>query len=387
MSNVFSGQPTCQYISHMNLQFDLLAIINTLGAFQCFLISLALFSLKTGNRTANRYLAFFLLTLSLFIFDEILYNSGLYQYYPYTYGIGTTFDFLLPPFLYLYIKALTVQDYTLKKKEAIHFVLAAIILLLSLPGIFQSSAIKSAAYLNDLQENLNLGTFEIVFSLVFQIYIGSYFVTALVKLNSALNNEALDKDIPVKFKYLRGLIIAMLFVLAVHIFFFYTPWFDETADVYLLFLLTVIVYIMAFTGMRQSEIFTADLLKINPQKYKKSTLTDEVVEKTLSNLQRLMEVEKLYLNSDLKLPDLASQLKVTTHQLSQIINEKFEKNFFNFINEYRIEAVKSILNDPASENRTMPDIAFEVGFNSLSVFNSAFKKVTGLSPSEFRKQS
>ncbi|KAA3608765.1 MAG: AraC family transcriptional regulator [Calditrichaeota bacterium] len=371
----------------MNLQFDLLAIINTLGAFQCFLISLALFSLKTGNRTANRYLAFFLLTLSLFIFDEILYNSGLYQYYPYTYGIGTTFDFLLPPFLYLYIKALTVQDYTLKKKEAIHFVLAAIILLLSLPGIFQSSAIKSAAYLNDLQENLNLGTFEIVFSLVFQIYIGSYFVTALVKLNSALNNEALDKDIPVKFKYLRGLIIAMLFVLAVHIFFFYTPWFDETADVYLLFLLTVIVYIMAFTGMRQSEIFTADLLKINPQKYKKSTLTDEVVEKTLSNLQRLMEVEKLYLNSDLKLPDLASQLKVTTHQLSQIINEKFEKNFFNFINEYRIEAVKSILNDPASENRTMPDIAFEVGFNSLSVFNSAFKKVTGLSPSEFRKQS
>ncbi len=371
----------------MKPEFDLLAIINTLGAVQCLLISIALVSTKTGNRLANRHLAFFLLILSLFIFDEILYNSGLYQFYPYTYGWGTIFDFLIAPSFYLYVIALTTNENKIIRKQIAHFVLPLFILILQLPEILQSSAEKISTFLSDKHDNLTLEFFDYVFNFLQHIYISSYLVFTLVILNRAQKDDHLSKNIPVKFTFLKRLTYALLIVLAIHMFFFYSPYFDESSDVYLLFMLTIIVYMMAFIGLRQSEIFTADLLNINPPKYKKSTLTEDVSESVIINLENLMEKEELFKDSTLKLPDLASRLKVTTHQLSQIINEKFEKNFFNYLNYYRIESAKEILKDPSSENRTMPDIAFEVGFNSLSVFNSAFKKVTEMSPSEYRKQN
>jgi len=84
---------------------------------------------------------------------------------------------------------------------------------------------------------------------------------------------------------------------------------------------------------------------------------------------------------------MAQSLNLSTNHLSQIINEKLEMNFFDFINEYRVNEVKDRLSDPKYKHYTLLAIAFDSGFNSKSSFNSIFKQYTGLTPSEFQKSS
>src|SRR5439155_27331821 len=90
---------------------------------------------------------------------------------------------------------------------------------------------------------------------------------------------------------------------------------------------------------------------------------------------------------DLSLPKLAAKLALPTHHLSQIINARLNQNFFDFINSYRVEEAKQMLLDPAKKHYSLLVISEEVGFNSKSAFNTAFKKQTSLTPSEFRKLS
>ena len=100
-----------------------------------------------------------------------------------------------------------------------------------------------------------------------------------------------------------------------------------------------------------------------------------------------MNKNKPYLNSSITLNNLADLCNVTSHHLSQIINDRFEKNFFDFINCYRIEEAKLNLSDPEKANLTILAISNEVGFNSKSAFNTAFKKHTNTTPSQFRSKN
>src|SRR5690625_577176 len=98
-----------------------------------------------------------------------------------------------------------------------------------------------------------------------------------------------------------------------------------------------------------------------------------------------MKANKPYLESDLTLPKLAEELDLSTHHLSQVINEMHGKNFFNFINKYRVAEVKRKIQDPEFQNYSLLGIAYESGFNSKSAFNRVFKNVTGMTPSEYRR--
>ena len=95
-----------------------------------------------------------------------------------------------------------------------------------------------------------------------------------------------------------------------------------------------------------------------------------------------METEKPFLNPAFSLPELADKMKISVHQLSQIINEGLNKSFFEMTAEYRIEEAKRLLID--QPNIKIEEIAEQVGYNSKSSFNTAFKKITGKTPSEFR---
>ena len=99
-----------------------------------------------------------------------------------------------------------------------------------------------------------------------------------------------------------------------------------------------------------------------------------------------MTEEKPYLDPELSLQKLAHRLGITKEDLSQIINERLDCNFKNFINEYRIREAKEKLLDPKENEFVLMKIAFDVGFNSKSVFNASFKKFTGMSPSQYRKK-
>ncbi|MEM7655331.1 MAG: AraC family transcriptional regulator [Bacteroidota bacterium] len=120
-----------------------------------------------------------------------------------------------------------------------------------------------------------------------------------------------------------------------------------------------------------------------PEENKLSAKTETYFEEVLE----LMENKKLFEDPDLTLDRLSERLQISSGYLSQIISEKAEKNFFEFVNHYRIEAVKHKLLDPAFGHYTILGIAQESGFQSKSTFNAVFKKIAGMTPSEFKRKS
>ena len=121
-------------------------------------------------------------------------------------------------------------------------------------------------------------------------------------------------------------------------------------------------------------------------KYKTSRRNSTRIKEIVSDLEKLMTGEKLFLDPDLTLADLASRLKIHYNYISRIINEQFEMSYNDFINKYRIEEVKLRLLDPGYKDKTVLEIMYETGFYSKSVFNTAFKKFTGMTPSQFREK-
>ena len=100
-----------------------------------------------------------------------------------------------------------------------------------------------------------------------------------------------------------------------------------------------------------------------------------------------METQKPYLTPQLTIDDLSEKLSIPSWHLSRVINTSFQQNFFNFINNYRIEEAKRLMREPTNKNMTILEILYEVGFNSKSTFNDVFKKQTGMTPSEFKKSN
>ena len=118
---------------------------------------------------------------------------------------------------------------------------------------------------------------------------------------------------------------------------------------------------------------------------KKELLTTEQKHKYSKKLINSIEQDSLYLNPDLTLKSLAVQLDIHPNQLSWLINHEFNKNFSEFINHYRVEAFKKISINPENSHITLIGLAYDSGFNSKTVFNTFFKKETGMTPMQYLK--
>ncbi|MDB1125286.1 helix-turn-helix domain-containing protein [Vibrio algarum] len=121
-------------------------------------------------------------------------------------------------------------------------------------------------------------------------------------------------------------------------------------------------------------------------RYERSGLTDERSQQMLVQLESHMAVQKPYLDSNLTADKLALQLSIPRYLLSQVFSEQLGTNFYQFINEHRIDAVRSLMADPANQSMTILDMAHRCGFNSKSTFNKFFKTITNMTPSQYRKQ-
>jgi AraC-like DNA-binding protein len=119
-------------------------------------------------------------------------------------------------------------------------------------------------------------------------------------------------------------------------------------------------------------------------RYVRSGLTAEKAAILKQKLDTLMLNERPYLEDDLNLRELADRLEVFPHHLSQLLNEHYDQNFFDYINSYRAQEVKNMLSNPTQKDESILSIAFSCGFNSKATFNTFFKKQTGQTPRQFR---
>ncbi|MCP4977213.1 MAG: AraC family transcriptional regulator [Maribacter sp.] len=164
----------------------------------------------------------------------------------------------------------------------------------------------------------------------------------------------------------------------------------ENRTVFMVTLVLLLIFVFYFVNkvilkaLRQPEIF-AGIAQNETTKYLGSNLTPSQIEEYKKQLVALFGTEKPFLNPQVSLTDLSEKLSVSTKHLSQVINQSFNKSFFDFINTYRIQEVQQILKEPKDDKLTVLEAMYQVGFNSKSSFNTAFKKETGLTPTEFRK--
>ncbi len=147
--------------------------------------------------------------------------------------------------------------------------------------------------------------------------------------------------------------------------------------------LRMLVVLVVFLGL---ALYTVQRKK-KSNKYRTSSLDPGRTQQTREALVRYIRSSKAYLDPDLTLAQLARAVKVHPNHLSQVINGQFGVGFNDFINGYRIEEAKWLLCDPAQQDKNMLQIMLDAGFYSKSVFNTVFKKRTGLTPSQFRKNN
>src|SRR5262249_53164716 len=122
------------------------------------------------------------------------------------------------------------------------------------------------------------------------------------------------------------------------------------------------------------------------KKYSNSGLDKRRSQQIIETLEKTLRNDKPFLNPDLSIEELAASISCTRHHLSQAMNELMSKGFYDCINQYRVEEAKLMLGNPEKDNQKISSIGFDAGFNSVSSFNEVFKKFTGKSPSQFRKQ-
>ena len=146
-------------------------------------------------------------------------------------------------------------------------------------------------------------------------------------------------------------------------------------------LFSVVLYLVIFFLISKKN--RAGIFMDLPEKYGARKIEEITVQKMQQKLDVLMVDQKLFANPKLKLLDVAMQMNVTPHQLSQLLNDNFRKSFALFVNEYRVEAAKDMLH--TRHELTLEGIGYEVGFSSKSTFYATFKKVSGMTPAQFKK--
>lgn len=154
------------------------------------------------------------------------------------------------------------------------------------------------------------------------------------------------------------------------------------------------VYFLAYFSIKQRSIFTdkgQDLKEISAvfdeaqkkEEQRPKRLSEAQLVKLKARLDILISAEKIYLENDLSLSQVAQKLEIGIHDASFFINEVTGESFYNFINKHRVEEAKNLLTSGKSDALNMLGIAFAAGFNSKTTFNTTFKKMTGMSPSQF----
>ena len=379
----------------MNLLHNLKNLFHVLIIFQCLFFLSYLLSRKHRKRPANIILAAFLFVLAIIelggVFVHFLdLKRYLLTHVPHILYIDFPFPFMAAPLLYFYVLSLTRRDFRLKKAHLFHFIPFAffVVLILLKYHLHRAETLRQM-----LQDGSLFGNLEgLVYNLLVYLQFLAYTVASFVVLRLFRRNlrDVYSTVEQINLSWLNFVLTGLIAVRSLEMI-ESGLWF-ATGDmkVVVLYYLAQIVFIvflavMFFKGLKQPEVF-AGAEEVNHQrKYEKALLSKEQKEEYAKKLECFMETEKPYLDPLLSLGGLARKVAIPGHHLSQVLNTHFGQNFFDFVNSYRIKESRRLLVDPDNGKRTVLQVLYGTGFNSKSVFNTAFKKHTGMTPSQFRK--
>lgn len=373
----------------MAYHIDLFALFIFLGIVQAVFLSFSFFSTENRKIQSNVFHGVLLLSMAACLLEIFLMYTGYIVECLYLVDFSEPASFLIGPAFYLMIVS-QVTGTSVPRKQLWHFAFPVLYLLLFLPFLFSSEDCKYNSYIFSYHPDLPLREvsgdprwflvtdFHTELTLLSLALYGTLSLIEVVKAFKSKNESFISPVNPVLKTFRIGIIqIISILVLIIIVKIFYQ---DDTGDHWFAAYISVTIYLTSFSVINRSGFFKQTAL--HEQKYKSSTLTTEQLKSTLQKLKQVMENEKPFLNSGFSLPDLAQKLNVSVHSLSQVINDGLGKTFFEMTAEYRIEEAKILLKEQV--NIKVEEIAEQVGYNSKSSFNTAFKKITGKTPSEFR---
>jgi AraC-like DNA-binding protein len=375
----------------LNYRIDLFAIFIFLGIVQATVLSCFFLSGRNRKVQANLFQGIFLLSMAANNVEILLMYTGYILGCLYLVDFSEPIAFIIGPSFYLMIVSLIKGS--VRRWDFLHFVFPVIYFFLQLPFLIQSDDVKYNAWIYAYHPGMlprdthlsydprffwvtNHHTEMVLLSLFGYGMAGLFLVIRAFRKE---NESIWRTKNPVLKKIRNGMIQVMSSLLLIIVVKLFNR--KDTGDHLFAAYISIIIYLTSFRVIGNSGFFKQPSLH-QPQKYKTSSITSGQQEEILVRLKEMMDREKPFTQPDFSLPELAAKLHLSVHQLSQVINVGLQKNFFELTAEYRVAEAMQLLKD--KPRIKVDEIAFLVGYNSKSSFNTTFKKQTGKTPSEYR---
>lgn len=369
--------------------------IFTIGIFLSLFLSFLLFT-KKHKSLPDKILASWLTVIGLHLLSYFLYYQNYWTIYPHLIGITLPFPLLHGPLLYLYVLYSLRSDKSLRKRDYLHLAPAIGIYLYMIRFYFFYSPAEKI-----MVDTGQIDDFAVFSSILLVVFIISGLLYSILSyrklyLHKRLIDSNFSSDERLSLDWLKYAIwgIGILFITIGGIVLLregFKVSFLFNADLIFYSMIIVFVFCIGFFGIRHQDLFSNQTINSEKQlvqspagkEYKKSGLKEDLAQQKHQALLELMVVKKPYLNPKLTLIELAQQMDISPNHMSQIINQCEQKNFHDFVNQYRVE--EFIQRAQSNNNFSLLAHALDSGFNSKSAFNSVFKKQQGLTPSQYIK--
>jgi len=368
----------------------LIKILYSAASIQGLFLAFLLWRTK-NNQPANRILGTLLLFISFHLILVGFDDREFFMNFPHLSRISWVIGTLYGPLVFLFVQQ-TTRMHIKPYWKALMFLPFLIVLFNLLPYFLQSAEEKRAyldAFETARQDDFGwINQFVSVVHIVFSL--GNLLFYLTWERNQSQEFSALEA---VRVKWLRQFLIFMFTVtlFGVLIFFARTWNIAVLSDIYRFHFIGVVLlfYWLSYKALTQPVLFEIfkkppgpEPLPVAPTE-KKRPEPEGDLSAVFERVKAILENDRLYLKTDLTLTDLAARAGFSRNQVSQAINTMFNGNFFEFINDFRVEEFKRQALDPAKQHLTQAGIALESGFNSKASFYAVFKKKTGMTPAEF----
>lgn len=368
--------------------FDVWQIVFLVAAAQAFLVGFLLWRWRNGRRVGNRLLAVLMLLFGITLIEYVLYWTGYLVKFPHFANLTMQFPLLFGVLIFLYFREIFEQKPPRLKVDFWHFLPFALATVLMFPYFFQDAEWKTNVLLGKVIERKLPRWFGLFYETSTWLRVASLFGYAIFNF-FYLKKQARAGETARWAAWLNWFLLGFAAAYASYFVLVNFPFFNRTWDYHISAAMTAFVYLIAYFGFVQPAVFQGFKLD-EPhgfEKYKNSNLTPAAANSLAQRLADLMHCEQLFLEPELRLDDLARRLDASKHHVSQVINEQLGLSFFEYVNSLRIEAARQMLARTSKSEKNIIEIAYAVGFNNKVSFNNTFKKLTGLTPTEFRNRA